>query len=908
MRRILIFLVLVFGFSFALAHSGDLYLLSIDSPDALRAATKIVPHAHGTLDGRFIVALDLSQAAALRNSGLSPELVASDFNPEDYYLVSELRPGLARKEKPYGAIYVSGGNYIARLTPSELSVVGKEAVTVTLIGSKVTPLFYQPAVIAAQQPADFPMDTLANLIVQDSLYNYDTRLEAFRTRYIYSDSVIPARNWLVNKFRSFGYNINDVYTDTFYFNGYPCNNVICIKPGTTEADRLIVIGAHYDSYNQDSDPLTYAPGADDNASGTAAVLEMARILKNVQLKKTIMFVAFSAEEVGLVGSYVIAQRLYQQGVNVECMLNFDMIGYTADAYPNMNIFSGNFRGYADLLAGAYPRVTDLIPNYAGQASNSDHASFADFGFHVAFVEEGDFNTAGWHTNLDLSTRMDFPYFAKMVKGMAASLGQIDQAASITAIDHLYDVGDGQSIQVTWTTDCRTDYTYKILYGTSSGNYTDTVDVPPLTCAFDVTGLTEGQVYYFSVMGINGDGYGPAYLLEVPGETYINPRVPSGFAADPDSARIDLHWHRNQELDIDHYHILRRDSVSNWSVLKDTWLDTVYADTTAHPHIAYRYAVMAVDHDNNESDTSLVATAVAATFDGGLLFVDETAAGGINPSETKQAAYYDSIMTGVGFTKYSIGTGQQMTRSIAGQYNSIVWVDDDVSGHLFGSSEDSMKWYLNYDVNLFLAGWQTVSWISGSQPLVPGDFPYDYLGLTQVTENTAFDFNGATGVNGWPSVQVGTNNPFGGVLSNVAKFQTLPGAQVIYTYNSQSGNPSFQGQPAGVIYTVGNSTRIALSFPIYYLTEATGQALMSKVAEIFGVSGPAELYGDVNGDKTLNILDVAYLINYLYKSGPAPGNINNADPNHSCTANILDVAYLINYLYKGGPTPLAGCIQ
>ena len=70
--------------------------------------------------------------------------------------------------------------------------------------------------------------------------------------------------------------------------------------------------------------MVFAPGADDNASGTTTVLELARIFKDVDTRKSIMFVAFSAEEVGLAGSWELANRLYGQGVDVEFMLNFDM--------------------------------------------------------------------------------------------------------------------------------------------------------------------------------------------------------------------------------------------------------------------------------------------------------------------------------------------------------------------------------------------------------------------------------------------------------------------------------------------------------------------------------------------------------------------------------------------------------
>ncbi|MEW5924775.1 MAG: dockerin type I repeat-containing protein, partial [Candidatus Zixiibacteriota bacterium] len=66
-----------------------------------------------------------------------------------------------------------------------------------------------------------------------------------------------------------------------------------------------------------------------------------------------------------------------------------------------------------------------------------------------------------------------------------------------------------------------------------------------------------------------------------------------------------------------------------------------------------------------------------------------------------------------------------------------------------------------------------------------------------------------------------------------------------------------------------------------------------------------LCGDINNDGNCNILDITYLITYLYKSGPAPVTMNAADVNHSGDVNILDITYLIYYLYKSGPAPNCG---
>jgi hypothetical protein len=887
--------------------ADDLYLLRIDSKEALEYSRQIAGNAYGTINSRFLVALSDADARSLQSLGVPLELVSRNFDPDRYYLIVPVNPLEFRKVLPFISLYAEENYYIIKATASEAERVRLSGFMPVPLAGRTTPLFYKPREVTAFKPLDsYPYDTLAPYILQDSLYSYNTRLEAFRTRYVDSDSILAAEDWLYDKFLSFGY--TQVSKELFYLPGVACNNIVCVKPGTTEPDNVVVIGGHFDSYNQQSNPSVYAPGADDNASGTSAVLELARVLRNVPLNKTLIFIAFSAEEVGLVGSHVAAQNFYSQGTNIEYMLNFDMIGYTDDAVNDVVLFSGPFTAYAALMASAAARVTTLIPYYGGSAGNSDHASFVDFGYHAVYAQEGDFNFPGWHTDIDLTSRMNFSHMTEIVRMAIAGIGQADIAASPTFIDRVYDVGDGQSLQINWSSNCRPDYTYKIVYGAESGIYTDTIAVSPPNCTYTINGLQPGITYYLAVLGENAQGHGPIYLPEDSGVSYVEPRAPRGFVVEPDSARIELTWRSNSELDLDHYKILRRESGGAWQTLVPSLTDTFYIDYAVLGHTMYEYTILAVDNLNNESDSAQVSGTVPATFDGGILFVEETAAGGLNPTELKQAAYYDSVFAGIINTKHQIGpTNQYLTRSLAGQYSSVLWFDDDISSHLFDVSLDSMRWYLGYATNLMLAGFQSVYWLSGNALQGPGDFVYDEFGITRVTENSALDFVGAIGVNGWPSLSLKTGSPFNGVLPSVSVFETLPGATPIYNYDSQSNNPLYEGKTAGVIYNSASGKRIALSFPIYYLTASSAQSLMAKVIMEFGEES-GRPFGDVNGNGIVNILDVVALISYLYKSGPAPDDLNYADPNGNCVINILDITYLVAYLYKGGPAPVAGCVE
>jgi len=894
----------VFSFSFAI--SGDLYLLSIDSDSQLNLAEVSVDHAYGTIDGRFLVELELEQAENLRAEGLKLEYIAPDFDPYEFAVTVPIGFEEPRKSPPFPSVYAGESGAIVQGTEEHFNAIRKQGYTVTSLVGRETPLFYNPPQIPVSYLRYLPSDTLADLVEQDSLYSYDTRLEDFRTRYIYTDSIVAARDWLIQKFQEFGY--VDVSYNTFYHNNWPCYNVICVKPGTAEPDKVIVIGGHYDSINSESNPMEFAPGADDNASGTAATLELARILSMVDTKKTIIFMAFSAEEVGLVGSYNEASQLYNSGTDVEFMLNFDMVAYTDDSDPDVTLYSGPFAGYAQAIMDAYTRLGELTPVYAGSAGNSDHAPFADFGYHVAYIQEGDFNFPGWHTDIDVSTRLDFPYFTKLVRGAAAAVAFVDKAAAATNIEDIYDVGDGQALRVVWS-NCNLDYDYEVIYGTTSGNYTDTVSVPPGQCYFDVTGLSAGQTYYFAVLGTNPEGYGPITVDEESEIPLVVPRAPVNFGAEPDSGKVILSWNSNIELDLDHYQIYRREAPGgDWSIIESNHNDTYYEDISALPQTLYDYKVTAVDADMNESPESSVGTAAAATFDGGILLVDEYDTQDPGMLQALEA-YYDSLFGDNIYAKQRVSgylDTTHLSRSIAGQYNTIFWMDDDWNYNIIPYSSDSLEWFLNYRTNLFVAGYETVYYLTGSVPLSPGNFAYDHFGIELMTLNYAADFIGAKGQAGWPNIAVDPTAGLGPRLPAVSLLDVLPNAQVIYTYDAFSDNPANEDFPVGVVYDNGISKGVALTFPLYYMNTEEANALVNYALTYF--AGLSYLPGDFNNDGFVNILDILNYIDYKFKGGEAPLYMNAADVNGDCIDNVLDVMYLIDYKFREGPAPVAGCVE
>ncbi|HWR83630.1 MAG TPA: hypothetical protein VN285_10025, partial [Candidatus Deferrimicrobium sp.] len=238
-------------------------------------------------------------------------------------------------------------------------------------------------------------------------------------------------------------------------------------------------------------------------------------------------------------------------------------------------------------------------------------------------------------------------------------------------------------------------------------------------------------------------------------------------------------------------------------------------------------------------------------------------------------------------------------------SSIFWFDDDLSSKVMKYSGDSLAWYAGYTDNIFVSGLRTIQYMHTS-PLAPGNLLYDHFGLAAYVENTPSDFAGAYGQNGWPSVQSTPTGIFAGKVPVVPKLTPRPGATVIYTFDSYSNNSDFEGQPCGLLYSTSAGYRVLLSFPLYFMTHTSVQSVISHAKTLFGESATIAVNGDVDGSGVVEFVDLIYLIDFLFRGGSAPIDMNTADVDASCVVNVGDVTYFVAYLFLGGAEPLPGC--
>jgi hypothetical protein len=315
--------------------------------------------------------------------------------------------------------------------------------------------------------------SITDMITEEELRAYVLALQNFGTRYASSQGNLKAARYLKKTFQSFG--IEDVRFDEFsYYNDLTktydrSRNVVASKPGLKKPEKIVVIGAHFDTICRRAsdgrvsalDKENPAPGADDNGTGVATILAAARVLNRYKFDHTLRFVAFSAEEGGLYGSSHYAAEAAKKGEDILAMINIDMIGYKDQEPEDMDIFANKKSTWLlDTLvdnAAVYAPGLLIYRIVNDTYDGTDHGPFWYNGYPaVCFMEDYYPSNRFYHTPADTIDTVDFPFTLKSVKlvaGTSAELAgiriadeslrtQIDKSEEISpkAIDWHQDAG------------------------------------------------------------------------------------------------------------------------------------------------------------------------------------------------------------------------------------------------------------------------------------------------------------------------------------------------------------------------------------------------------------------------------------------------------------------------------------
>jgi len=215
---------------------------------------------------------------------------------------------------------------------------------------------------------DAEIAAMVKAVSADSLKAYIDKLVSFGTRHTLStqtDSkkgIAAARNWVLSKFNEFAKQTNGrmtayIDTTTLHPDGRRVDvqvllgNVVAKLQGTDPNDnRIFIISGHLDSRNSNEmDRIKDAPGANDDGSGVAAVLECARIMSSHSFPATIIFVAVSGEEQSLLGATFMAEKAKKEGWNIEAVLNNDIMGSNNSNETN-NINNNQVRVFSEAFS------------------------------------------------------------------------------------------------------------------------------------------------------------------------------------------------------------------------------------------------------------------------------------------------------------------------------------------------------------------------------------------------------------------------------------------------------------------------------------------------------------------------------------------------------------------------------
>ena len=269
----------------------------------------------------------------------------------------------------------------------------------------------------------------------ENLNNYVNSLTSFINRRCDSRHIYDVKEWLVEKYEDFGFDniqLHDFDVIPYWsttpkpFTSAP--NVLAVQVGKTKPYEIIICGAHYDSWvvvDEPFDPDTLvSPGADDNASGVAGILETARILSNYDFERTIIYANWNAEEIGLCGSNEYAKQCERDSIDIVAYFNLDMTGYVN---PGDNI-------HIHLL---YTNCDSLLGKYVKQVSKT---YFPDINIKQAWLQSGDtdyssFNRHGYQA---ISPSEDVhhlsPYIHSVNDIVGLSINSWEQAELFTKLN------------------------------------------------------------------------------------------------------------------------------------------------------------------------------------------------------------------------------------------------------------------------------------------------------------------------------------------------------------------------------------------------------------------------------------------------------------------------------------------
>ena len=592
-------------------------------------------------------------------------------------------------------------------------------------------------------PADADISAMVQQVNADSLMASVQHLVDFHTRHTFSDvtsdetGIGAARRWMYSEFQRHGLLPgNHEWESTFQGEEYSGYNVVGDRSGTGTEQALVMLTSHLDSRIRDIfDFTSFAPGADDNGSGTAALLEMARVLGDYQTVLPIRFVAFSGEEQLLMGSTVMADDFETDGTEMSAMINMDMIGNVGDDNGNLDssfyVISDsdsrrNFFRYIKWVGTAYRQE---VEGFTAAPANigSDHYPFHEKGYRVCYVYEPLHRSSTYHSPLDLPEYMSPWYFKRvvgMLLGVAVTIAQAPVATDLAPF--VYNVGNGTGLVVEWDAGIVPEGgTIAVSIELNEGEW-DSLYYAEEGTSLQIDDLTYGAEARVTLSRIGANGmpspFGPVTELmlsdaQLPPEAFDVRSTPEGPL---------LTWYQRYELLVTGYRIERATVDSEFRELATCASgDDYYLDDTAETGVMYLYRIRSRYGDEAVSAASAELPGMLASYDCGLMVIDATRELTTGEYAVQQDdevdQWYRNMLSG-----YEIGMEYDLTDSTDADilltdadlalYSPVLLHNDRLLTRLRSEDEKALQRYVENGGKLLLSGWQlssVLNWESNS---------------------------------------------------------------------------------------------------------------------------------------------------------------------------------------------------
>lgn len=250
---------------------------------------------------------------------------------------------------------------------------------------------------------------------ETNILNDLTTFESFGIKSVGSQALTNTENWITARYQSLGY--TNVELQEFSYSAGTSNNIIVTKTGTTYPNTFVIIDAHYDTIN--------GPGTNDNGTGTVLLMELARLLKDVDTEYSIKFIHFSGEEDGLVGSnYYVNNTVIPENLDIKVVFNIDEVGGVNGETNDTVVCERDLSNPQSNNAASNDATTVLancIELYSNLETEISHAYASDY---IPFENNGEIITGLYESNVspvnhtanDNLANMDVTYAYEVIKG------------------------------------------------------------------------------------------------------------------------------------------------------------------------------------------------------------------------------------------------------------------------------------------------------------------------------------------------------------------------------------------------------------------------------------------------------------------------------------------------------------